>query len=77
MVTEDTLEEAYRDNKDAELSEAIIESVEPVEQAAVLETVIPCTLEADYPLPVVDEEGNLTGRLSRGTLSDVLGERSQ
>lgn len=76
VVTEETLKEAYADDKAADLTVDVMESCDPLEQGAVLESVIPCTLESEYPLPVVDEDGNLTGRLSRGTLSDVLGERS-
>ena len=74
VVTAETLEEAYSANKDADLTEEFYEEVEPLEQEAVLETVIPNTLDADYPLPVVDEDGQLTGRLTRGTLAEVLGE---
>jgi len=74
VVTAETLEEAYSENKDADLTEEHYEEVEPLEQEAVLETVIPSTLDADYPLPVVDEDGQLTGRLTRGTLAEVLGE---
>ncbi|MDI3324285.1 glycine betaine/L-proline ABC transporter ATP-binding protein [Pontibacterium granulatum] len=74
VVTAEKLEEAYSANKDAHLTEEYYEEVEPLEQEAVLETVIPNTLDADYPLPVVDEDGQLTGRLTRGTLAEVLGE---
>ncbi|EAR59600.1 quaternary amine ABC transporter ATP-binding protein [Neptuniibacter caesariensis] len=76
VVTEEALKEAYADDKAADLTVDVMESCDPLEPGAVLESVIPCTLESEYPLPVVDEDGNLTGRLSRGTLSDVLGERS-
>lgn len=76
VVTEGTLKEAYADQKSADLTVDVMESCNPLEQGAVLESVIPRTLESEYPLPVVDEDGRLTGRLSRGTLSDVLGERS-
>lgn len=76
VVTEEALKEAYADDKSADLTVDVMESCDPLEPGAVLESVIPCTLESEYPLPVVDEEGNLAGRLSRGTLSDVLGERT-
>lgn len=75
VITEETLQEVYADDKAAELTEDMCVKVDSIEPDAVLESVIPCTLEAEYPLPVVDEDGNLAGRLSRGTLSDVLGER--
>lgn len=67
------LEQAYQADKDADLTDALYEQIEPVEPQAVLETVIPNTLDADYPLPVVDEQGQLAGRLTRGTLAEVLG----
>jgi glycine betaine/proline transport system ATP-binding protein len=34
--------------------------------------VIPETLEHEYPLPVVDSEGELLGELSRDVIVDVL-----
>ncbi len=74
-VKADTLEQAYKADKDADLTEALYEPVEPLEPQAVLETVIPSTLDADCPLPVVDEQGQLTGRLTRGTLAEVLGAK--
>ncbi len=74
VVKAERLEEAYQADKDATLDETLYEDVEPVDPQAVLETVIPNTLDADYPLPVVDEEGQLTGQLTRGTLAEVLGE---
>lgn len=74
VVKAETLEQAYKDDREAELDEALYEDVEPVDPQAVLESVIPNTLDADYPLPVVDEEGQLAGRLTRGTLAEVLGE---
>jgi glycine betaine/proline transport system ATP-binding protein len=39
---------------------------------SVIETVIPETLEHEYPLPVVDSEGELLGELSRDVIVDVL-----
>jgi len=73
MVSADTLEQAYKEDRQAELDPALYEDVEPIDPQAVLESVIPNTLDADYPLPVVDDEGQLTGRLSRNTLAKVLG----
>lgn len=75
VVTVDSLSGLYNDNKAANLCEDCYENVEPLEQDAVLETVISDTLDSEFPLPVVDEDGHLTGHLSRSTLSDVLGER--
>lgn len=77
IVTEETLKEAYAEDKTAELTEKHVESIEPIAQDAVLETVIPDTLDSDYSLPVVDEQGNLTGQLSRSTLAEVLGSEEE
>lgn len=74
VVKAETLEQAYKDDNDAELNETLYEDVEPIDPQAALESVIPDTLDADYPLPVVDEEGQLTGRLTRGTLAEVLSD---
>jgi glycine betaine/proline transport system ATP-binding protein len=38
----------------------------------VLETALPKTLETDYPLPVVDDDGNLMGVVSSREMSSVL-----
>ena len=73
MVSADTLEQAYKEDRQAELDPALYEDVEQIDPQAVLESVIPNTMDADYPLPVVDDEGQLTGRLSRNTLAKVLG----
>ncbi|TCS41908.1 quaternary amine ABC transporter ATP-binding protein [Reinekea marinisedimentorum] len=43
-----------------------------VEPDAVIEEVIPETLDQEYPIPVVDEEGKLQGELSRDTIAEVL-----
>ncbi|EAR07978.1 putative glycine betaine ABC transporter ATP-binding protein [Reinekea sp. MED297] len=43
-----------------------------VEPDAVIEKVIPDTLDQDYPIPVVDGEGELQGELSRGNIAEIL-----
>ncbi len=43
-----------------------------VEPGSAIEEVIPDTLDQDYPIPVVDEEGELQGELSRETIAEVL-----
>lgn len=76
VVTKEGLTEFYEEDKTADICEQCYEEVDPIDPEDVLETVIPTTLESDFPLPVVDQEGQLTGQLSRSTLSDVLGERA-
>ncbi len=74
-VLKNTLEKIVRetDDADAPLCEKVIEDTVRVSPDALLEEVIPDTLDQDYPLPVVDEEGNLKGELSRSSLAQVLG----
>lgn len=43
---------------------------------ALLEEVIPDTLDNEYPLPVVDDKGKLKGELSRQNLAEALGAAS-
>lgn len=73
IVTQDALEEAYSDDQHQKLGE-VLEEVPTILPDAVLESVIPETLEAEYSVPVVDEDGNLKGELSRSSLAEVLCE---
>ncbi len=75
IVTQEALEAAYEPGDAAQqFDEEILEDLTAISPDALLETVIPETLEADYSLPVVDEEGNLKGELSKRSLAQVLGE---
>ena len=75
IVTQEALEAAYEPGDVAQqFDEEILEDLTAISPDALLETVIPDTLEADYSLPVVDEEGNLKGELSKRSLAQVLGE---
>lgn len=76
VVTQKSLEAA----KAAGAGQPLEDHVKPVPTISpddMLEAVIPETLEAKYPLPVVDEEGNLKGELSRSTLAEVLGDSGE
>ena len=77
IVLQDTLEEAAQTNASDTLGEEMVEELEAVSPDAILESVIPDTLETDYPLPVVDETGEFQGELSRTNLIEVLGETSK
>ncbi|WOG27714.1 glycine betaine/L-proline ABC transporter ATP-binding protein [Endozoicomonas sp. 8E] len=76
IVLQDTLEQAAQTHAGDTLGEEMVEELEAVSPDAILETVIPDTLETDYPLPVVDETGEFQGELSRTNLIEVLGETS-
>lgn len=76
IVLQETLEEAAKDDAGAALKEDMFEELEAISPDDVLETVIPDTLETEYPLPVLDEEGELQGELPRSKLIEVLGDTS-
>ena len=72
ILTQQGLEEAYADDATAKLTEEHYEDMPYIAPDAALEAVLPETLSADYPVPVVNEEGELQGSLSRDALADVL-----
>ena len=74
IVTQEALEEASLKVNYDNFDEDIYEEVEPIAPDALLESVISDTLESDYSLPVVDEDGNLKGELTRSTLAEVLSD---
>jgi glycine betaine/proline transport system ATP-binding protein len=77
-VTQEWLEEeAKGGNADTTWEDADLTETTTITSDAVLETVIPETLEADHPIPVVDEEGQLQGELSRSSLAEVLVDSSE
>jgi glycine betaine/proline transport system ATP-binding protein len=74
VVTQDTLEACCDDaSTSQEMDDTVWEDLPSISPDAMLESVIPETLDADYSLPVVDEEGNLKGELSKSNLAEVLG----
>ncbi|MFT6556174.1 quaternary amine ABC transporter ATP-binding protein [Sneathiella sp.] len=77
VVLQKTLENALKDGKTTQISDGMLEEVPLISPESALEEIIPETLNADYPLPVVSEEGELQGRLSRNSLAEVLGGEQQ
>lgn len=77
FVTQESLEEAYNEGEEQKFEEEHYQDVTPISTDAVLETVIPGTLESDYPLPVIDEDGQLKGELSRSSIAEVLTDSSE
>jgi glycine betaine/proline transport system ATP-binding protein len=73
VVTQDALEACCDDASQEMMDDTVWEDLPGISPDAMLESVIPETLDADYSLPVVDEEGNLKGELSKSNLADVLG----
>lgn len=75
-VLQQTLEEAVAGEAQAEdlITEEYFADTTEVSPDALLEEVIPETLDTECPLPVVDEEGALQGVLSRNRLATILGK---
>ncbi|QQX80077.1 glycine betaine/L-proline ABC transporter ATP-binding protein [Shewanella sp. KX20019] len=74
VVCQEALEDAVKTDKDALMEDFKVEEMSPISQDALLESIIPATMESDFPLPVVDSEGDLQGELSRAHLADVLSD---
>lgn len=58
------------------IDDSVWETVPGIQSDALIEQVIPDTLEHDLPLPVLDEHGELQGELSRANLVEVLSDQS-
>ncbi|WP_325894822.1 quaternary amine ABC transporter ATP-binding protein [Grimontia sp. NTOU-MAR1] len=58
------------------IDEAVLEEVPGIQSDALIEAVIPDTLEHELPLPVLDQDGEIQGELSRANLVEVLSDQS-
>lgn len=76
VITQEALEQVERSDYHKEIPEEMLDDVPAVKSDALLEEVIPETLDSDHPLPVVDEKGDLQGHLSKSTLAEVLSDNS-
>jgi glycine betaine/proline transport system ATP-binding protein len=74
VITQETLEQVEKKDHDKQICSTLLDDVPAVKNDALLEEVIPETLDSDHPLPVVDEKGDLQGHLSKSTLADVLSD---
>lgn len=75
MVSQQTLEAATAKLDDTHrMDSKVYEDVPVISPDALIESVIPETLDSDCPLPVVNENGDLEGELSRTSLAEVFGE---
>lgn len=73
VLLKETLEDAAKNKSEDQLSAEIYEDVSALSPDSVLESVIPDTIETDFPLPVVTKDGDLQGQLSRASVAEVLG----
>ncbi|RTR37258.1 glycine betaine/L-proline ABC transporter ATP-binding protein [Shewanella canadensis] len=74
VVCQEALEDAVKTDKEALMEDFKVEEMTPISQDALLESIIPATMESDFPLPVIDSDGDLQGELSRAHLADVLSD---
>lgn len=77
LVVKETLEKAMQASNTDQFNDSMLETIPHIAPDALLEQVIPETLDTHYPLPVIDKDGDLTGELSRNSLARVLGENKR
>ncbi|OBU17159.1 glycine betaine/L-proline ABC transporter ATP-binding protein [Photobacterium aquimaris] len=76
VITQQTLEDVNEADYSKAIDQSMLETVPAITTDALLETVIPETLDSDHPLPVINEAGDMTGRLSRSTLAEALSDQA-
>ena len=76
VVSQKALEAAAISDTPTTTSDHILIDIPAISPDALLEEVLPGTLDTEYPLPVVDDKGDLRGELSRAALADALGNAS-
>jgi len=76
VITQESLDEISESQYHQAIPDSLVESVPAVTTDALLESVIPETLDSDHPLPVIDELGEVKGRLSRSTLAEILSDQT-
>ncbi len=74
ILSQETLQKAAKGDGDGRISERLLEEVPAISPDALLEEVLPSTLDTEYALPVIDQEGDLRGELSRAALAEALGD---
>ncbi|GGI84219.1 ABC transporter ATP-binding protein [Shewanella hanedai] len=72
VVCEKALENAAQSDEEGLMEEFKVEDMSSLSPDAPLESIIPETMKSKFPLPVVDDDGDLQGVLSREDLAEVL-----
>jgi len=72
MVTQDLLEAASKTRGDKSLTRSEYQDLPTLSPAAMIESVLSCSLATNFPLPVVDHDGNLKGELTRSAVAEVF-----
>lgn len=76
VITQQTLEDVNVSDYSKAIDLSMLEDVPAIATDALLETVIPETLDSEHPLPVINDAGDVTGRLSRATLAEALSDQA-
>ncbi|GDY25337.1 ABC transporter ATP-binding protein [Agarivorans sp. Toyoura001] len=74
IVTQDSLEQASKANADEQFETCEYQDVPTISPDAAIESVITDSLASDFSLPVVDDDGNLKGELTRKSVAEVFAE---
>ncbi|MGF1768350.1 glycine betaine/L-proline ABC transporter ATP-binding protein [Enterovibrio makurazakiensis] len=71
----DKLESVDTSRHDDAIDDKVLEDLPGIQSDALIEHVIPDTIEHELPLPVLDQDGELQGQLSRESVVEVLSEQ--
>ena len=74
VVCQEALEDAVKIDKETHMDDFEVEDMTPISPDDFLENIIPATMESDFPIPVVDAEGDLQGEVCRTHLAGVLSD---
>ncbi|WP_220719499.1 quaternary amine ABC transporter ATP-binding protein [Agarivorans litoreus] len=74
IVTQDALEEASINKGNEQFESCEYQDVPTVSPDAIIESVLTESLETEFSLPVVDEDGNLKGELTRSSVAEVFAD---
>lgn len=77
ILNRNRLEAAQQSGGDQTPLDQLLESVPGISGKVALEEVLPKTLNTEYALPVVDEQGELQGEVSRREVSRILSRQQQ
>ncbi|WP_028024006.1 quaternary amine ABC transporter ATP-binding protein [Enterovibrio calviensis] len=71
----DKLESVDSSRHDDAIDDKVLEDLPGIQSDALIEHVIPDTIEHELPLPVLDQDGEVQGQLSRESVVEVLSDQ--
>ncbi|MDN3611150.1 quaternary amine ABC transporter ATP-binding protein [Vibrio ostreicida] len=77
VVTKEGLLDAAKDKTSKDIHQEIYEEVPAISPDSAIEAVLMDSISCDYSLPVVDEDGNLQGKLERSDVAEIFSEQSE